>query len=266
LESQNLAPGVLAIVSGEAITLEDLPAYLKFRLQLRPTIIGLIRDRLVAKACEALQIEADEDELDNYVDTFRENKKLFTVPETTSWLANQDMTYDDLCCLCEWELKLGKLKERIAEGQLEKSFAFRKLDLDGVELYRIVMPDEVQVMEILTLLNEGADFFGLARTYSEDQVTRLQCGYMGVVRRKELRPEVEACVFAAKEGSVAGPVRSLGDYHLYRVERFYPARLEGETRTLLLDEIFEQWMQRQIAAADIQLFTPTGSLQDDYND
>jgi len=261
-----MAPDALAIVSGEEVTTDDLVSHLKLTQQYHQTVLTLVRERLIERACEDWQIEASEEEVDEHVASFREDNHLYSVEETEKWLEAQQLTYTTLWCSCEKQVKLRKLKVRLAEDELEKRFAFHRLDFDGVELYRIVVRDEVQVMEILSLLKEGADFFGLAKSYSEDLSTNRQCGYLGVVRRKDLRPEVEAYVFAAREGDIAGPVKTLGDYHIYYVEKFCPAKLDGEVRELLLNEIFEEWLQRQFVAAHVDFSFSEEEEQDDEHD
>src|SRR5262249_14164284 len=93
------------------------------------------------------------------------------------WLEPQHLTYDDLWSWGKSELKLEKLKESVARDELEKRFAFRKLDT--LELGRIVLRGEAEAVKILSLLREGLSFW-LGKTYSEDETTRRQCGYMGI--------------------------------------------------------------------------------------
>src|SRR5262249_2809417 len=95
------------------------------------------------------------------------------------------------------------------------------------------------------------DFCSLARLYSQDEDTRKQCGYMGVVRLSDLPPEVECRIVGCAPGEVVGPIRSIGSFHLYLVEDVFPAMLDDQTRDGLKEELVEEWLAAEVRLARV---------------
>ncbi|MFL7791268.1 MAG: peptidylprolyl isomerase, partial [Anaerolineae bacterium] len=74
-------------------------------------------------------------------------------------------------------------------------------------------------------LDRGADFATLARTYSQDQITREAEGDLGWFPRGILTvPEVEEVAFSLNPGEYSGVVSSLLGYHIVEVVERDPAR------------------------------------------
>jgi len=67
------------------------------------------------------------------------------------------------------------------------------------------------------LAKEPKRFADVAKAESEDTVSRPKGGDLGALRRGMLLPELEAVVFAAKPGTVLGPVKSQYGYHILYV-------------------------------------------------
>jgi parvulin-like peptidyl-prolyl isomerase len=103
------------------------------------------------------------------------------------------------------------------------------------------------------ILEEGADFYALARRYSQDAATRPSGGYVGKVPRKSLSAAVEAAVFGAKAGDLVGPLKVDRGWHLLKVEDLHPAVLDETTRQTLRTALFEEWLNDRRRKAEIQI-------------
>ncbi len=208
---------------------------------------------VIRQACTESNVTASPEEIDDQMDDFRKKRRLLTQNTTQSWLDKHRLADEDFLFLLEREIKVNKLKDVIACKKIDERFAYERHQLDRVELYKIVVDDESAARELIALIQEGASFFELAKLHSQDEETRVKCGYMGVLVRPDLRAEVESAVFACREGGIAGPVKSLGTYQILLVEKFYPASLDEETRQGLADKLFQEWLEARLQSAHIEL-------------
>jgi putative peptide maturation system protein len=243
---------VIARINGEDLTASDLIRFL--RVTLRSELLEeAIADVLIDQACREANITVSLDEIAQDMDAFRQERRLFTEKATRDWLAQRGLSDEDFEYLFEREIKRRKLKDALFSSKVAERFAYDKHRMDRVELYRIVVDDESAARELVALIKDGANIHGLAKQHSQDDATRLQCGYMGIVERQDLRPEVESAVFGSCEGAIVGPIKSLGSYQIFQVERFYPASLDEATRQSLKDKLFQEWLQARLKGSDIEL-------------
>lgn len=77
-----------------------------------------------------------------------------------------------------------------------------------------------------TLQKEPEAFAELARTHSECP-TALEGGHLGTVTRGRLYPQLDAVLFAQREGSVSAPVETELGLHILLCERVIPARTQS---------------------------------------
>ena len=139
----------------------------------------------------------------------------------------------------------------------------------------IVVRDAERARALREKLDRGADFSLLALDASEDP-TKAKGGALAPIARGDLAvPTLENALFAAREGSVVGPLEvrtPLGpEWHLYRVvARIQPwvgdpaslaARLEDDlVKNPLLPEEYDRWATRARREAGVVYFAPDGSV------
>jgi parvulin-like peptidyl-prolyl isomerase len=242
---------VIGTLNRRPITNADLIKTLRYSLQWSVLQAVAKENLLIGLYDEQAIKEPSEANVHLHVERFRRANRLYTVKETEAWLSANHLTDNDLITICARELRLQMLKEALFAEKLEEHFTLNKLGLERIELYRIVVADEAEGLELRAALDEGAEFVALAKTNNEDEHSRRTCGYMGIIRRKELRPEIEAAVCGVKAGTVVGPIKSLAKYHLYLVERFYPAKFDEVCQQYLLDELFSAWFADRFRQADL---------------
>ena len=111
------------------------------------------------------------------------------------------------------------LSEKIAEGQVEPYFAQHTLAFDEAEICWIFHTDKGVIDEVnLQIREDGADFYAMARRFSQDAHTRLGSGFLGRVRRKQLPKGIAARVFVASPGEIFGPEKVSKGFALYLVQ------------------------------------------------
>ncbi len=93
-----------------------------------------------------------------------------------------------------------------------------------------------KAMRQLKLVQSGKDFGQVAIDSSDDKSAKDNKGRLGYVNA--MLPDgyyaMEKAVYAAKAGSVVGPVRSNTGYHILKVNAFRPARGEMEVSQILI--------------------------------
>jgi parvulin-like peptidyl-prolyl isomerase len=67
-------------------------------------------------------------------------------------------------------------------------------------------------------------FHEVAYQYIQDTSLRRSRGYRGIVRRKDLKPEISAAVFAAKPPQLLKPIVTSSGVHLILVEEIIQPR------------------------------------------
>jgi peptidyl-prolyl cis-trans isomerase SurA len=75
----------------------------------------------------------------------------------------------------------------------------------------------VIIKQIQTRLNQGADFCEMARIYSEDTQSKLNCGDIGYFGRGELMRGYEDAMVKLKIGQVSDIVQTGYGYHIIQL-------------------------------------------------
>jgi peptidyl-prolyl cis-trans isomerase D len=124
-----------------------------------------------------------------------------------------------------------------------------------VEVKKDATPDQVAAAQsklesALQTIKSGTKFSDVARSASEDQATRSRGGDLGWRKKgfTDLGAELEAKVFAAKEGDLIGPERSERGVELIKVEGFREGDISlGQARTELAEELWRAATSKELA-------------------
>lgn len=147
------------------------------------------------------------------------------------------------------ELRVQKFKRLRFANQLESDFLRLKPDLDQVEYSVIRVTDLALAQELyFQLRDDAADFAQLAQLHSLGR-ERQTGGWMGPVPLSTLPAEIVTLFRNEQLGTVYGPVPIGDDFWVVRLEQFTAARLTETTRVNLIDRLYNEWLQAQIAAA-----------------
>jgi peptidyl-prolyl cis-trans isomerase SurA len=74
-----------------------------------------------------------------------------------------------------------------------------------------------KITEIYDIIARGGDFEEVVKSFSEDNVTKDNGGYLGNVTTNMLQPEVQAAISNLKAGEVSQPFRSRNSYEIIKV-------------------------------------------------
>jgi len=249
----DLSEYVALEVNGEEISLYDvlLPAKGDGNLEFLQEAINAA---IIRQEAARLAIEVSDEELQSAADEFRAAHELYDVASTDAWLAARRLTFEDWEAFIEGNALRQKLCDTITADKIEQHFAVNKLAFDAAELSRLVVSDEDIARELRAqIIEEGADFHSLARTYSIDAATRLAGGYGGKVKRADMEAAVESSVFGAQPGNVVGPFKLEDGWHLIKIESLHRADLDDALRKTIKAEVFAEWFEERLRKARIKI-------------
>lgn len=108
---------------------------------------------------------------------------------------------------------------------------------------------EAVVKQLKASKNPKGDFVGLAKKYSQDELTADKGGRLGWIEKGGLRwKQVEEKAFAIKPGDIAGPIKSADGLHVILVEE----KKEGEQKSFddvkaqVRNMVYQQKIQKRI--------------------
>jgi parvulin-like peptidyl-prolyl isomerase len=226
------------------ITPEEIIKFLSLTGQLQSVNHEIIKQKEVMKKAKELNLSVSTDELQEYADSFRVNHGLHSIEKTRDFLERGGLTEDDFEAYCEASLLTEKLMDHLAEQKkIEEYFVNNHSDFDLARIYFIVVKEKSLTDEILIQIQEeGKDFLAAAKQYSIDESTKFRGGYIGLITRNFLQPEVAAKVFNASPGDVLGPFEKEGLFELIMVEEVIKAELNSTVKERIKKLLFEEWL------------------------
>jgi putative peptide maturation system protein len=240
-------------VNGEEVSLYDVLKLAKLSGTLKFIEDG-ITAALIQQGAQQRDIDVSDEELQQAADNYRAQNDLHDAETTETWLRTQKLSYEDWESLLECQVKEGKLREALTAGTVEQRFAEQRLSFDKAAISRLVLADEGVARELRAqIIEDGADFYALAREYSIHADSRPAGGYAGLIIRTDLEPALEAAVFGSQPGKVVGPIKTDDGWELVKVERLVQAELDDGMRETLKTQLFTEWLTEQRRKARIKV-------------
>lgn len=206
---------------------------------------GLIDDVLIEQGSAALGVSVSEDELEAQIEAdiaVGGGQAAFD-----EWLQATGQTRDDYKRMLRQAMISQRVWEVVTAGVPEV--------IEQVHARDIVVDNEETAQQILASLQEGADFAALAREHSLDLATKDNGGDLGWFPHGLLAIELENAAFALQPGEVSQAILLGERFHIIQVvEREVARALSPEMQTLLMQNMFEQWLEEQRSAAVIERF------------
>lgn len=213
-----------------------------------------IESAVIEQTAQREGIATSADEIETTAAEFCRRNGLRSDAARRAWLESQGLTESDFRRLVRDEVLTAKVKAHVTAGQVERFFAERKADFDYAVLSHILV-DDPSLSELVRRQadNREADFRMLAIRHNTDPATAESAGFLGPVVRSQLDPALQQAVFNASPGQVVGPVRTPLGWHVVKVWSVSNASLEGETRETVADIVFDAWLAKECAAAELVL-------------
>jgi parvulin-like peptidyl-prolyl isomerase len=228
------------------ITSQDILQQVKLSCQIPSIVEGIVTRKIIASAAAEAGIKVETEELQKAADQFRLINKLRSADETREWLQKYSLSLDDFEEFVYTNFITEKLIIYLFANKVEPYFFEHQLDYAGVVMYEVVLDDEDLAMELFYGIQEGEiSFPEVAHQYIQDTELRRCGGYRGILRRKELKPEISAAVFAAKPPQLLKPIVTSSGVHLLLVEELIQSQLDDKLRSQIMSGLFSEWLKEQ---------------------
>ncbi|MEH2340663.1 MAG: peptidylprolyl isomerase [Nostoc sp.] len=238
------------------ITKEDILHQVKVSCKIPEIVEQIVTRKVIIAAAEEAGIKVEVEELQKAADQIRLANKLDSADDTWNWLEKHGLSIDDFEEIADISLISGKLANHLFADKVEPSFFENQLDYVGVVMYEVVLDDEDLAIELFYAIKEGEmSFYDVAHKYIQDTELRRKGGYLGIVRRQDLKPEISTAVFTAKPPQVIKPIVTSKGVHLILVEELIQPDLNEKLCTNIILNLFTQWLNQQIEQSKINKLT-----------
>ena len=236
------------------ITKEDIFQQVKLSCKIPEIVEQFVNQKVIIAAAEEAGIKAENEELQKAADLLRLMNKLTSAEDTWKWLEKHSLSIDDFEEIVYSSIIFGKLSQHLFSDKIEPYFFENQLDYVGVVMYEVVFNDEDLAIELFYAIKEGEmSFYDVAHKYIQDVELRRQGGYLGVLRRKDLKPEISAAVFAAEAPQFLKPIVTSKGVHLIFVEEIIKPELNDKLRRQIFTDLGLNWLKQQVSEVAINL-------------
>jgi hypothetical protein len=234
------------------ITNEDILAQVKLSCKIPELIEGIITRKVIANAAAEAGIKVETEELQKAADQIRLMNKLNSADDTWAWLEKHGLSLEEFEEIIYSTVICGKLAAHLFANKVEPYFFENQLDYAGVVMYEVVLDDEELAIELFYAIKEGEmSFYDVAHKYIQDKELGRKGGYRGMVRRKDLKPEISTNVFSATPPQLLKPIVASKGVHLILVEEIIQPRLEPMLRYQILEDLFSAWIKQQVEPVEV---------------
>jgi len=236
------------------ISQNDIVHQIKLSCQLPSIIESIMTRQIITRAASEIGIKVELEELQQAVDNFRLMNHLSSADVTWLWLQKHSLSLDNLEEIAEISVLSSKLSQYLFADQVEHFFVEHQLDYAQVVMYEVILDDEDLAMELFYAIKEGEiSFSEVARQYIQNPELRRKGGYLGKLKRIELKPEISAAVFSATPPAILKPIITAQGAHLILVEEFIHPNLDNVLWYNILSNLFSEWLKQQIEQFQVEI-------------
>lgn len=234
-------------INNQIITADKI-IYLLKNYQMMPQ---LIREIIIDKAIEA--IAYSDSERESAILSFYQENQIQSQAEIDNWLIKNEMNCEYLESLIIRKLKIEKFKHQQWSSQLKSYFMTRKLTLERADFSLIRVQEERIARELYYRLQEEEQSFAeLAAEYSLDSPAENN-GLVNRARLKDIDIRLAKILYGSQPGKLFPPIQLDETWVIVRLEQYFPAKLDEMMREYLLNELFDQWLQKQLQELELSL-------------
>ena len=230
------------------ITEQEILKQIKLSGKVPEMVEGILKRIIATEEGKKADIKAETEELQKAADQFRLINNLHSASDTHQWLEKNLLSVDDFEEMLYFSIISGKLANHLFAEKIEPYFYEHQLDYVEVVMYEVILDDEDLAMELYYAIDEDEmSFWDVAHQYIKDEELRRKGGYLGKVKRQELKPEISAAVFATTNPpQLLKPIMTSQGVHLVFVEEIIQAELDEKRRYQILADLFSEWLKKQV--------------------
>ncbi len=172
----------------------------------------------------------------------------------------QGMNADQIATITTRTLKLQKFKQAGWGNRLGEYFQLVQPQLHRVTYSILLVEDGLLAQELFFRIQSGEQSFAeLAIEYSQDE-TATKGGLVGPVLTKDVAPEIIQVLSQLAPGGLS-PLFQLGHYYGFiRLNQIVSPQLDENLSQVLLDELFDNWIQTQLPKSLSPVLAPPQNL------
>jgi len=236
------------------ISSEEILHQIKLSCQIPSIVEGILTRKIIVRTAKEQGIKAEKSELQEAADSLRLMSNLRSGDATWSWLQKHSLSLDDFEELVEATVLSSKLAQHLFANQVEHFFVEHQLDYAQVVMYEVILEDEDLAMELFYAIVSGEiSFHEVAHQYIQNTELRRCGGYLGILNRTALKPEISSAVFAASPPEIIKPILTSLGAHLILVEELIQPRLDTMLRRKIISDLFSEWLKQQIEQFEVEI-------------
>ena len=205
---------------------------------------SVVRELIIDEAIAEIKIDSDRTQ--KTLDQFFTQHQLITPEQKQQWLQKQGLTQTQLNRQITRQCKIEQFKQIRWGNKLEGYFLQRKSQLDQV-MYSLLRINEAMVArELYFRIEEGEqDFAEIARYYSQGPEAQTG-GLIGPVALSSPHPTIAKLLARHQPGQLLPLTRIENWFVIVRLEQYLPAQLDEAMEKRLLNELFNQWLHKEL--------------------
>lgn len=255
MEKLDFLPSIL--IEDTMISWQESLAYLQLFGKLKPLVQEIVSEYLIVEEIKKHNdLEVQSFELEQTIINFRVEQKLTDSTQFNQWMEKEALDYPTFQKRILLELKIDKLKTKIAEPKLQTYFEKQKDSLKQVDLDCLISEDQAISQEFKSrLTNQEKSFEELAKDYgSTVKFTN------GITRKRWLPKDIQNILDNMQEGELTAPIAVEDQWAVLQLNKIIPAVLDEKVEKQLKKQIFREWLANKINSLSIKLSeTPTES-------
>lgn len=235
---------------------QDLLYQVRITGKIPELVHGILQRQVLSAAAVELKVEISAEELQAGADQFRSINQLATIAATQKWLTDRLLSVDDFENLVTTNVLIDKIAQHLFASKVDPYFHQHILNYSSAAISEIVLTDRLLALELFYAIQEGdMSFADVARSYGQNVDIQHKYGYLGIVNRQKMIPEISAAVFAATAPQLLKPIEVNKKFHLIFVEETIQRQLSAELRSQIMMELFQDWLQDKIAVRGLNATT-----------
>ncbi|MBD2360609.1 peptidylprolyl isomerase [Anabaena minutissima FACHB-250] len=241
-------------IGQENVSLAQVLQYLQVSGRLVPFMQEIVSQHVLFQEMQQRQdLSVNHADLEQAIINFRLQQNLGQPEEFQNWMAMQGMDYPLFQTRMALKLKFEKLKELIAESNLETYFADNRSNLDSVDLSCVIVNNKDLAFKIYQQLSINQTDFEQVITeqnLTEDPTTYTMRGPSRLLR---LPKDLREVITVSTPGQLCGPLQLGTRWCIFRIERWIPAVLEGNLKKELQEQLFRRWLLEKLKKMNVKL-------------
>lgn len=252
--STNQTDDVHLQLGDDSVSWKEVLSQLQVFGRLKPFLQELASQKVMLEEVrERIDLELDPAELDASITEFRQQRKLTDDDLFKTWLASEQLDYPGFRMRMYFSCKLKRLKQRIAEPELEAEFERQKQSLEQIELSYLICKKEQDAKRFAEELRAGSTSFEAlaAQQAANPDVSAKE--HATPLTRAWLQEDLRAVLDNASTQELVGPIQKDDRWILARINAVIPAQLDEATENRLSNQLFKRWLQQRLSGYSIRV-------------